>query len=69
MSADTATIQQACSTADTDRRSRSIILKTPAAGMIWFCGWLFTIGVAGLGFWKSVLALVAWPYFLGVLAR
>jgi hypothetical protein len=32
-------------------------------------GWLFTIGFAQLGFWKAVLALVIWPYFLGTLAR
>ena len=68
MSVDSAAISQCGPGADLDRRPRSVILKTPAAGMIWFCGWLFTIGVAGLGFWKSVLALVAWPYFLGVLA-
>lgn len=36
------------------------------AGPIWFIGWLFTIGYLGLHFWKAVLALVVWPYFLGV---
>ena len=34
-------------------------------GSIWFIGWLFTIGYAELTFWKAVLALVIWPYFLG----
>jgi hypothetical protein len=34
-------------------------------GIIWFIGWLFTIGFAHLGFWKSVLSLIIWPYFLG----
>lgn len=38
-------------------------------GPIWFAGWLFTIGFAGLSFWKGVLALIAWPYFLGVVAK
>lgn len=37
--------------------------------MLWLGGWLFTIGFAHLGFWKAVLALVIWPYFLGGLAR
>jgi hypothetical protein len=40
--------------------------QTPISiGSIWFIGWLFTIGFAELSFWKAVLALVLWPYFLG----
>lgn len=35
-------------------------------GMIWFGAWLFTLGYLHLGFWKGVLALFVWPYFLGV---
>ena len=35
-------------------------------GGLWFIGWLFAIGVLHLGFWKGVLALVLWPYYLGV---
>jgi hypothetical protein len=27
--------------------------------------WLFTMGYADLSFWKAVLALIIWPYFLG----
>lgn len=34
-------------------------------GPIWMIGWLFTIGYAHLGFWKIVLGLVLWPFFLG----
>ncbi|MGJ3232531.1 MAG: hypothetical protein ACFE0P_12095 [Oceanicaulis sp.] len=34
-------------------------------GMLWFAGWLFTIGYLKLGFWSGVLALLVWPYFLG----
>jgi hypothetical protein len=41
----------------------------PGIGMLWFAGWLFTIGVAQLSFWKAVLAMVIWPYFIGVLVR
>jgi hypothetical protein len=37
--------------------------------MFWLGGWLFTIGFAKLVWWKAVLALVAWPYFLGVTVR
>jgi len=36
------------------------------AGAIWFIGWLFTIGYAGLVWWKILLGLIIWPYFLGV---
>ncbi|MBW8639840.1 hypothetical protein K1W69_21780 [Hoeflea sp. WL0058] len=35
-------------------------------GLIWLAGWLFTIGYLDLGFWRGVLALIVWPYFLGV---
>lgn len=28
-------------------------------------GWLFTIGYCGLSFWKGVLAIIIWPYYLG----
>jgi hypothetical protein len=35
-------------------------------GTVWFAGWLFTIGFLHLTFWKGVVALVLWPYFLGM---
>jgi hypothetical protein len=34
-------------------------------GPLWFIGWLFTIGFAGLSFGKAVLAILLWPYYLG----
>ncbi len=33
---------------------------------IWMTGWLFAIGFLDLGLWQGLLALFAWPYFLGV---
>lgn len=36
---------------------------------IWIIGWLFTIAYAQLPFWHAVLALIIWPYFLGVALR
>ena len=36
-------------------------------GVLWSVGWLFTIGFLQLTFWKGVLALFVWPYYLGVL--
>jgi hypothetical protein len=35
-------------------------------GIVWFVGWLFTIGFLKLSFWIGVLALFIWPYYLGV---
>ncbi len=34
------------------------------AGMLWFGGWLFTLGFAKLVWWKALLGLCVWPYFL-----
>jgi hypothetical protein len=34
-------------------------------GLIWFIGWLFTIGFAKLSFWAGLAGLFVWPYFLG----
>ena len=36
-----------------------------SGGLVWFIGWLFTIGYADLGFWKGLLGLFVWPWFLG----
>lgn len=35
-------------------------------GLIWMAGWLFTIGLLHLTFWRGALALLIWPYHLGV---
>lgn len=34
-------------------------------GMLWFIGWLFSLGFLKMSFWKGLLALFVWPYFLG----
>ena len=36
------------------------------SGGLWCIGWLFTIGYLHLAFWEGVLALILWPYYLGV---
>lgn len=46
-----------------DERIR--IEQHSASGLLWFIGWLFTIGLLHLPFWKGVLAIVAWPFYLG----
>jgi hypothetical protein len=35
-------------------------------GILWCGAWLFTIGFLHLSFWKGVLAIILWPYYLGV---
>lgn len=35
-------------------------------GLIWFGGWLFAVGFLKLMFWKGVLAILLWPYYLGL---
>jgi len=37
-----------------------------AAGGLWFILWLFTIGFLHLDFLRGVLAILLWPYYLGV---
>jgi hypothetical protein len=69
MSVESAALPEPIHGTEVDRRPKSIILNNPAGGMLWFGGWLFTIGYAQLGFWKAVLGLIIWPYFLGMLAR
>jgi hypothetical protein len=32
---------------------------------LWFMGWLFTIGYAGLVWWEILLGIVVWPLYLG----
>lgn len=41
------------------------ITQQTGVGIVWFIGWLFTIGFLSLGFWKGVLAIIIWPYYIG----
>ena len=31
-----------------------------------FAGWLFSIGFLHLGFFQGLLAIVLWPYYIGL---
>lgn len=35
------------------------------AGAVWLWAWLFTIGFLHLTFWKAILGILLWPYYLG----
>ena len=43
-----------------------ITIQHGSFGMLWCAAWLFTLGFLHLSFWKGVLAIILWPYFLGV---
>ncbi len=34
-------------------------------GVVWLMGWIFTIGFANLVWWKIILGIVVWPFYLG----
>ncbi len=56
----------------TEARERKTVVSSPGphlAGTVWVIGWLFTIGFAKLIWWKALIALVAWPYFLALALR
>ena len=35
-------------------------------GTLWFIGWLFTIAFARLIWWRAIMTIAVWPYFLGL---
>lgn len=41
-------------------------MHTGSGGIIWCVGWLFTIGYLKLTFWAGALALLIWPYDIGI---
>jgi hypothetical protein len=43
-------------------QTRAVVSIAP----LWTIGWLFTIGFAHPFFWKAVLAILIWPYYLGL---
>jgi hypothetical protein len=47
------------------KRSRGMKNSGSFAGIFWFIGWLFTIGFADLIWWKIILGIVVWPFYLG----
>ncbi len=49
--------------------ARSRPAQSGIPGFLWFAGWLFTIAFAKLVWWKALLALIVWPYFLGIAVR
>ena len=48
-----------------ERNIRVKVEKSGAAGLVWFVGWLFTIGFLHLMIPRALYAILLWPYFLG----
>jgi len=42
------------------------VIHTGGMGLVWCAGWLFTIGYLKLSFWPAALAILIWPYHIGV---
>jgi|GEM_PF-986908 len=42
-----------------------VITQNADLSILWTIGWIFTIGYLKLSFWKGVLAIIIWPYYLG----
>lgn len=47
-------------------KQRIKIEQHGGVGLVWIAAWLFTIGYLDLGLWKGLVALLIWPYYLGV---
>ncbi len=45
--------------------TNTIITHQDVFGTLWMIGWLFSIGYLHLSFWKGVLSLIIWPYYIG----
>jgi hypothetical protein len=54
---------------ESENKSGIVHVDTGLIGVIWFIGWLFTIAFAKLTWWQAMIAMVAWPYYLGLAAR
>ena len=52
-----------------EKSQRSAACPGTAGGVLWCMGWLFTIAFANLIWWKALLALFIWPYYLGLILR
>jgi len=55
---------------ETETKPRPIRVHSGgSAGVFWTAGWMFTIAFARLIWWKALLALVIWPWYLALKIR
>lgn len=48
---------------------RTTVRVDTGMGILWFIGWLFTIGYAKPTIVQALLGLIIWPYQLGIAVR
>ena len=55
---------------ETENKPKTIQVENGnLVGVIWFIGWLFTLAFAKLTILQGLLALIVWPYYLGLAIR
>jgi hypothetical protein len=50
---------------DESRNVRVKVNTGGSMGLVWFMGWLFSIGFLHLTLPRALYAIVVWPYYLG----
>ena len=50
-------------------KPKNVHVNSGTGGIIWGAGWMFTIAFAKLIWWKALLALVIWPWYLALAVR
>jgi hypothetical protein len=54
----------------TEEKTKTVrVNNSSAAGAFWTAGWIFTIAFAKLIWWKALLALIIWPWYLALAVR
>ena len=52
-----------------EKRKTVHVSNGSTAGAFWFAGWMFTIVFAKLIWWKVLLSLIIWPWYLALAVR
>jgi hypothetical protein len=52
-----------------NKSKTSVVANSTTGGTLWFIGWLFTIAFAKLIWWQALIAIIGWPYYLGLALR
>lgn len=50
----------------TEPKPRTIKVESGLLGGLWAIGWMFTISYAHLLWWQALVAIIIWPYYLGL---
>ena len=50
---------------DESKSIRVNVKSSGELGLVWFMGWLFSIGFLHLALPRALYAIVVWPYYLG----